>query len=113
MAESLTGPNFGHPTFNCNICSSFTQRTSIKLEPFTGIEPCEWVDADLWVLWVESEQILHLKLVVRIWALSEVRPFTLPLQLPPIQLKDCNNPIHKVPGNDIVICDLQVKREWK
>ena len=26
MAESLTGPKFGHPAFNCNICSSFTQR---------------------------------------------------------------------------------------
>ena len=24
-------------------------------------EPCEWVDADLRVLWIESEQIMHLK----------------------------------------------------
>ena len=28
MAESRTGPKFGHLTFDCNICSSFTQRTS-------------------------------------------------------------------------------------
>ena len=29
------------------------------LEPFTGTH--EWIDADLGVLWVESEQILHFK----------------------------------------------------
>ena len=27
------------------------------------IEPCEWVDADLGVLWIKSEQKLHLKFV--------------------------------------------------
>ena len=51
---------FGHPTFNCNICSSFTQRTSQSCLNHSQ-EPCEWVDADLGILWVESEQILHLK----------------------------------------------------
>ena len=59
MAESRKGPKFGHPTFNCNICSSFTQRTS-QLYLNHSQEPCEWVDADLGVL-IESEQILHLK----------------------------------------------------
>ena len=60
MAESWTGPKFGHPTFNCNIGSSFTQRTSQSCLDQSQ-EPCEWVDADLGVLWVESQQILHLK----------------------------------------------------
>ena len=55
---------FGHPTFNCNICSSFTQRTS-QLCLNHSQEPCEWVDADLGVLWIESEQILHLKVGCR------------------------------------------------
>ena len=26
LAESQTGPNFGHSTFNCNISSSFTKK---------------------------------------------------------------------------------------
>ena len=76
MAESRTGPKFGHPTLNCNICSSFTHRTS-QLCLNHSQEPCEWVDADLGVLWIESEQILHLKVFFLISALSEVRPFTL------------------------------------
>ena len=62
MAESRTGPKFGHPTFNCNICSSFTQRTS-QLYLNHSQEPCEWVDADFGVLWIKSERliVLHLK----------------------------------------------------
>ena len=60
MAESRTEPKFGHPTFNCNICFSSTQRTSqLCLNHSQG--PCERVDADLGVLWIESEQILCLK----------------------------------------------------
>ena len=57
MAESRTGPKFGHPTFNCNICSSFTQRTPQSCLNHSQ-ERCEWVDVDLGILWVESEQIL-------------------------------------------------------
>ena len=62
MAESWTGLKFGHPTFNCNICSSFTQRTSQSCMNYSQ-EPCdcEWVDIDFGVLWVKSEQKLHLK----------------------------------------------------
>ena len=60
MAQSRTGPKFGHSTFNCNICSSFTQRTSQLCLNYSQ-EPCEWVDADLGVLWIESDQILHWK----------------------------------------------------
>ena len=75
MAESQTGTKFGHPTFNCNVCSSFAQRTSQSCFNHSQ-EPCEWVNADLWVLWVESEQILHLKV-----GLSEVQLFTLHVQI--------------------------------
>ena len=39
----------------------YSKNLTIVLEPFTGV-PCEWVDADLGVLWEESEQILHLKI---------------------------------------------------
>ena len=46
MAESRTGPIFGHIIFNCNICCSFTQRTSQSCLNHSQ-EPCEWVDADL------------------------------------------------------------------
>ena len=60
MVESWIWLKFRHPTLNCNICSSFTHRTS-QLCLIRSQEPCEWVDADLRVLWVNSEQILHLK----------------------------------------------------
>ena len=63
MAESQTGLKFGHQTFNCNSCFSFTQRTSQSCLNHSQ-HPCEWVDADLGVLWVESEQILILQLKV-------------------------------------------------
>ena len=53
MAESWTELKFGHPTFNCNICSSFAQGTS-QLCFNHSQEPCEWVHADLAVLWVCS-----------------------------------------------------------
>ena len=55
MAESQIGPKFRHPTFNCNTCSSFTQRTSQSCLNHSQ-EPCERVNADLGVLSVESEQ---------------------------------------------------------
>ena len=55
MAESRIGPKFRQPTFNCNTCSSFTQRTSQSCLNHSQ-EPCEWVNADLGVLLVESEQ---------------------------------------------------------
>ena len=58
MAKSRTGSKFGHQTFNYS--SSFIQRTS-QLCLHYSQEPCEWVDADLGVLWIESEQILHLE----------------------------------------------------
>ena len=57
-AESRTGPEFEQPTFNCNICSNFTHITSRACLNHSQ-EPCEWVDADLGVLWVESGQELH------------------------------------------------------
>ena len=60
MFESWTGPKFEHPTCNCNICSSFTQRPSQSCLNHSQ-EPCEWVAADLGILWAEFEQILHLK----------------------------------------------------
>ena len=48
MAESRIGLKFGHPTFNCNICSSFTQRSS-QLCLNHSQEPCEWAAVDLGV----------------------------------------------------------------
>ena len=42
------------------IFSSFTQRTSQSCLNHSQ-EPCEWADADLGILCVQSEQILHLK----------------------------------------------------
>ena len=61
MAESRTGPKFGHPPFNCNryLLQLYSKNLTIVFE--LSQEPCEWVDADLGVRWVESEQILHLK----------------------------------------------------
>ena len=56
---------------------AFTQRISQSCLNHSQ-EPCEWADADLEVLGVESEQILYLKVGFRISALSQVRPFTLP-----------------------------------
>ena len=43
------------------MCSSCIQRTSQSCLNHSQ-EPCEWVDAGLGVLWVESEQLLHLKI---------------------------------------------------
>ena len=60
MAESKKGPKFKQPTFNGNICSNFTHTISRSCLNHSK-EPCEWVDADIRVLWVESEQKLHLK----------------------------------------------------
>ena len=50
---------------------------TIVFEPFTGTVNGLMLIAYLGVLWVESEQILHLKVGFQIPALSEVRPFTL------------------------------------
>ena len=57
MSESQTGLN-SDTQFSTAIpiCSSFTQRTSLLCLNHLQ-KPCEWVDADLGVLWVESEQI--------------------------------------------------------
>ena len=107
MEESRTGPKFGHPTFNCNICSSFTQRTSQScLNHSQG--SCEWVDADFGVLWVESEQILHLKVGCPNFAVSKVQPFTLlwwsaksqtgpELEQPTLKCNFCSYSTHRNP----------------
>ena len=60
MVESRTGLKFKQSTFNSNSCSNFTHRTSKSCLNHSQ-EPCRWVDANLGVLWVESEQKLHLK----------------------------------------------------
>ena len=52
------GRHLKQPVFNYNICSNFTRRTSISCLNHSH-EPCEWVDAYLWVLWVGSERKLH------------------------------------------------------
>ena len=126
MTESRTGPKFRHPTFNCNIsCSSFTQRTSPCLNH--SQEPCEWVDVDLGVLWVESEQIgtylLHLKVgcpnFVPFWG-SAICPMwpnlkqgqnsnsqllwsILSAVMLPIEPQDRHQPIHRDPMNGVVM----------
>ena len=49
-------PNLRHPTFNCKICSSFIQRTSQScLNHSQG--PCEWVNADIGVLWASLQNV--------------------------------------------------------
>ena len=60
MAESWMGPKIRHQTFNCNVYSSISQRTSQSCLNHSQ-EHSKWVDADLVVLWVESEHKLHLK----------------------------------------------------
>ena len=56
-------PKFGHQTFNCNIYSRVSQRTSqLCLNHSQDLqEPSKWVNVDLAVLWVEAEHKLHLK----------------------------------------------------
>ena len=39
----------------------YTKNLTIVLESFTGTQEQEWVDADLGALWIESEQMLLLK----------------------------------------------------
>ena len=60
MSESRMAPKFGHQAFNCNIYSSVSQRTSQSCLNHSQ-EPSKWVDADLAVLWVESEHKWQLK----------------------------------------------------
>ena len=57
MAESRTGLKFGHTTFKFQL--QYLLQLHSKNLTIT-LESCEWVDANLGVLWVESEQILHL-----------------------------------------------------
>ena len=45
-------------------------------QPIQG--SCEWFKHDLEVLWVKLQRIFQLKVAVRISALFELRPFTLP-----------------------------------
>ena len=66
-------------TFLCRrcICFSFIHRKSRSCLNHSQ-EPCEWAHGDLGVLWIEYEQILHLKVAVRISALFEIQPSRLP-----------------------------------
>ena len=64
-AESQIGPKFEQSTFNCNICSNITLKTSTSCLSHSQ-ETCEWTDVDLEVLWVENhiwKGLSHLKVM--------------------------------------------------
>ena len=62
MAESRTGPKFG--VLDTQLSTAISAPALLRAPQLClnhSQEPYEWVDADLGVLWIESEQILHLK----------------------------------------------------